>query len=274
MNTFINRKFTTNQFAKMHNINKKTLMYYDDIGLFRPIEVRENGYRYYSFQQNATLTSILLLRKMQVPLKEIKKYINNYTQDMLLDLLKSQDQIIDEKIEELLWLKKIMQNKITDIEENKFTNFNKIEIVKEKKRPILISQNISNMALEDVVPIVSDFIRYCYQNRLYCGYSSGIIVDADKLRQEKTKILKNFYYCADAQVTDNKAFSYIPAGHYLTAYYKGLFLELNDFYKKIFDYAHEHKINCGKHIYEEKMLDDMAAKDFEYVELKISLPVK
>ena len=39
-------RLTTAQFAKLHNVNKRTLHYYDDIGLFSPCHKGENGYRY------------------------------------------------------------------------------------------------------------------------------------------------------------------------------------------------------------------------------------
>ena len=38
---------TIGQFASLHGINKKTLMWYDEIGLFHPAVIHpENGYRY------------------------------------------------------------------------------------------------------------------------------------------------------------------------------------------------------------------------------------
>ena len=38
---------TIGQFAALHGINKKTLMWYDEIDLFRPVFIQpENGYRY------------------------------------------------------------------------------------------------------------------------------------------------------------------------------------------------------------------------------------
>ena len=38
--------FTIGQFAALHGINKKTLMWYDEIGLFKPAFIHEeNGYQ-------------------------------------------------------------------------------------------------------------------------------------------------------------------------------------------------------------------------------------
>lgn len=57
----------------MHGINKKTLMWYDKSGLFRPALVNpENRYRYYSCYQSALLETILLLRELDVPIDEIQ----------------------------------------------------------------------------------------------------------------------------------------------------------------------------------------------------------
>ena len=45
---------TIGQFAALHGINKKTLMWYDEIGLFRPAVIHpENGYRYYNYYQRS-----------------------------------------------------------------------------------------------------------------------------------------------------------------------------------------------------------------------------
>ena len=47
-----NTYYTTAQFAKLHGINKRTLHYYDDIGLFSPKHKVDNQYRYYTESQS------------------------------------------------------------------------------------------------------------------------------------------------------------------------------------------------------------------------------
>ena len=46
------KKLTTAQFAKLHEVNKRTLHYYDEIGLFRPLTKSHNGYRYYDISED------------------------------------------------------------------------------------------------------------------------------------------------------------------------------------------------------------------------------
>ena len=69
---------TIGQFAAMHGINKKTLMWYDEIGLFKPASINpENGYRCYSYHQSPILETILLLRELDVSVSEIQDFMKN-----------------------------------------------------------------------------------------------------------------------------------------------------------------------------------------------------
>ena len=61
----------TAAFAALAGVNKKTLHYYDEIGLFRPAYVNEKGYRFYSPLQLDRLALIVTLKDLGVPLKVI-----------------------------------------------------------------------------------------------------------------------------------------------------------------------------------------------------------
>ncbi|MEG2638768.1 MAG: Nif3-like dinuclear metal center hexameric protein, partial [Clostridiales bacterium] len=67
--------FTAGQFAKLHNINKRTLLYYDEIGLLSPELKGENGYRYYTYHQSQILEMLLTLRELDMSIKDIMKYM-------------------------------------------------------------------------------------------------------------------------------------------------------------------------------------------------------
>lgn len=51
--------YTTGQFAKLNGVNKRTLHYYDEIGLFSPEFKGENGYRYYTCFQTVDRKSVV-----------------------------------------------------------------------------------------------------------------------------------------------------------------------------------------------------------------------
>lgn len=62
-------------FAALAGVNKKTLHYYDEIGLFRPAYVNEKGYRFYTPFQLDRLALIITLRDLGVPLQVIREYL-------------------------------------------------------------------------------------------------------------------------------------------------------------------------------------------------------
>ena len=87
-------KLTTSQFAKIHGLNKRTLHYYDTIGLFSPHYKGDNNYRYYDDSQSIQLEYIRMLKELNMSIKEIKEYLNHPNQ---ADFLR----IADTKLKEI-----------------------------------------------------------------------------------------------------------------------------------------------------------------------------
>ena len=91
MSEHFQNKISTGTFAKLCGVPKKTLLYYDEIGLFQPDHIAENGYRYYSYRQFEVLSVILALREIGMPLKEIKEYIDNRNPENMIRLFHEED---------------------------------------------------------------------------------------------------------------------------------------------------------------------------------------
>ncbi|MBR6006191.1 MAG: MerR family transcriptional regulator [Clostridia bacterium] len=65
----------TKQFADACGVDKKTLFYYDEIGLLKPMRVLENGYREYDEIQLTRMGTIKLMQASGMSLKEIGSII-------------------------------------------------------------------------------------------------------------------------------------------------------------------------------------------------------
>lgn len=78
---------TAAQFAKLNNISKSALLYYDSIGLFPPAGKSENGYRYYTYRQSQTLEMILTLRELNMSTEEIKAFMRSPSEEALIGIL-------------------------------------------------------------------------------------------------------------------------------------------------------------------------------------------
>ena len=78
---------TISEFGKLAGVSRKTLIYYDKIGLFCPEAVdTESGYRYYSYPQLDVISAIYALKEIGTPLKAIKIYLDERTPERLVAL--------------------------------------------------------------------------------------------------------------------------------------------------------------------------------------------
>lgn len=68
---------TVKEVSKLTGVSVRTLHYYDSIGLLRPTQTTESGYRLYDDTALERLQSILLFRELQFPLKEIKTILDS-----------------------------------------------------------------------------------------------------------------------------------------------------------------------------------------------------
>lgn len=75
--------FTVKQISKMAGITPRTLHYYDEIGLLKPSQVGDNGYRYYGEEALLRLQQILLYRELDIPLENIKQITGRRDFDVL-----------------------------------------------------------------------------------------------------------------------------------------------------------------------------------------------
>ena len=68
---------TVNEVSRQTGVSIRTLHYYDAIGLLRPTQVTEAGYRLYDDTALERLQNILLFRELQFPLREIRAILDS-----------------------------------------------------------------------------------------------------------------------------------------------------------------------------------------------------
>lgn len=68
---------TVKEVSELTGVSVRTLHHYDAIGLLKPTEVTQAGYRLYDDAALGRLRDILLFRELQFPLKEIKAILDS-----------------------------------------------------------------------------------------------------------------------------------------------------------------------------------------------------
>ena len=68
---------TVNQVSKLTGVSVRTLHHYDAIGLLKPTQITEAGYRLYDDTALRRLQTVLLFRELEFPLQEIKRILDS-----------------------------------------------------------------------------------------------------------------------------------------------------------------------------------------------------
>lgn len=104
----------TGAFAELAGVNRRTLHYYDQIGLFSPDHTGENGYRYYSIYQLDRLALIVALRDLGVSLRDIQTCLASGDVGQMNRLLEEQDAEIARSIAQLERRRTLLRDTLAD----------------------------------------------------------------------------------------------------------------------------------------------------------------
>lgn len=251
-----NYLYRSGEFAKLTGVNKRTLHYYNDIGLFCPEIIGENGYHYYTCFQFAQLELILTLRKIGMPIEEIREYVAEPSDASFTQMMKRQKQMIDDSIKQLLATKEFLEQKAERLTVGLEARHGVIEVCSLPKRKIIYSSPIEGTYDENDFAVAAEFsLRLKEQIQLYDNFGSCISMDA--VNQKQFHNYSSFFaYCPDsAEIYDE----ILPAGKYLRAFCVGEWKKLPEIYQFIIDYAESHQLKLTGYAYEEG-LNEIAIK--------------
>jgi DNA-binding transcriptional MerR regulator len=92
--------FSVGEFSKLAQVSKRQLRFYDQIGLFTPQVVQDNGRRLYSATQLSKLNRILVLQELGFSLEQIDKLMQgNLSLDEFQGMLKLKQSESEQRLE-------------------------------------------------------------------------------------------------------------------------------------------------------------------------------
>ncbi|WP_419960595.1 MerR family transcriptional regulator [Psychrobacillus sp. BM2] len=270
---------TIGEVAKLSNISVQTLRYYDQIDLFKPMEINpSNQYRYYQNTQLYYLDIIKSLKYLGLSLEEVKSVLTLKPEELVV-YLENQEKRIEEQFQRLNKTKQVLQRKKEQIQAFVLDpNMMTVSIKKEQVQKI-VKIKTYNMKVNDI------------PNKEYGRISKvleeeGSIFDtlyggAFSLQRYESLNDINYDYLFTYIMT-NKEFkdkyedveiSTLPAGEYLSISFVLEDDEYEACYQKLIDYIAQHQLVVYPIVYDVWMpINYTASKEDEFlVELKIPI---
>lgn len=184
---------SVNEVCKLSGVSRRTLQYYDEIGLLPPSAVKESGYRQYDDESLRRLWSILFYKELGLSLKDIRLILDN-PKEKEKELLWEHKQVLLEKqsqIEKMIHSVDRILNDEFDI--SMFRDFDKNRINTIKKT----HANELRVLMESsfFLPVVKSHIVFNKVSKppVVKNASKMIHMDFDKLIALAEDVVQKFY---------------------------------------------------------------------------------
>lgn len=119
-----------------YGITARTLRYYEDIGLIESIRSDNYAYRTYDESTIRKLEQILILRRLNISVKDIKRIFATTGSEVVLEILGKKADDIDEEVALLHELKEIVLKFIVQIKQADFSKDSDMKMLYEKANEI------------------------------------------------------------------------------------------------------------------------------------------
>jgi len=108
---------SSRQVSLEYGISRQMLYYYEEIGLIESLRKENSSYRLYDETAVRRLQQIIVLRKLQIPMKQIKDVLNNQNAAAVIEIFKQNIIELDEQITALSDVKSILARLVDGLQE-------------------------------------------------------------------------------------------------------------------------------------------------------------
>lgn len=230
------KKYKITEVAKIFEISRQTLIYYDKIGLFKPKYIdEENSYRYYVEEQFFQLRFILVLKRAGFSLSEIKDYTKTRSPEESLEYLEEKERSVTEKIVALEASRDMIRSKIREAKNIAMEEAGRAEFIElQEKRVFMVDLGgtfsfgeydrafhyLSHMMKRlgiDENEYVEEITRECVEEKDYMG-------------------IKNLGFFIPDNLEKIEGERRIGGGAYATLLHRDLWMNIGESYEKLVDF--------------------------------------
>lgn len=259
-------------FGRRCSLDRKTLIYYDRIGLLHPAVVKENGYRFYSSSQVHQVCLINTLKELGMSLSEVHEFISQQSKKASLSTLEAQEFLLRKKSHHLESALDMLQARKRALQLSEGCTLYQPAIQHFETRYLYVSEPLviykDDVALDS--PAWESFYSHCAKEGVSQSYLIGFLLDEAQLQNENYNQASHFAF----HVAEERFSNYqLPKGQYAVMYCNHYYGDTPTYHKLMTFIHHSGYQICGNS-YEENILDDYFDIDPESFITMLSIPVK
>lgn len=268
-------KYLIGDVSRICNVPKKTLRYYDSIGIIKPEQISEfNSYRYYSSDNMYDIIVLKYFKQMGYSLDEIRKNLCTKDLNIVLNGLMT-------KVEELERAKKVIENEIYAALEWKSL----ISEGESVRREYTGEISIKEYSMEEYCCLNQSF-NYDYKSSII-NISWSQMLETNKEEIKGPVIIKfDSFYDKKAGIAKRgtilqKGMSGIQhnidkikfGGKFLSIYHVGDYSNIEKTYEKLESFIKENDVKVSDEVFERYVVDYWTTNDKTLFVTEILLPL-
>ena len=271
----IQNYFTTGELSQLCKIPRKTLLYYDKLGLITPEVVDENGYRYYKRSQLFLLQLILTLRQLDVPIARIKDYLATRSLATYGELFHERIDFFTKEIARLEAMKAELQKEVAKLDRIANIQLDKIMLVHAPAKYLYISNATEeNECFKKRSTHIANMFAKLQKDVAVTTNSFGYIYAAQILQDFNPQHIQHYFYTLNDRLDTPHCYEK-PEGDYLTLYFQGVYMFNNKKNLQLLaDYCREHKLTATSPLYVTSLCDYWTTGDMSKYVYKLEVLVK
>lgn len=256
------RNYTISEISRLFGIGIDSLRYYERLGVVSP-QRGSNGYRLYDLDDMYKLSLIKDLRRLDLPMKQIKDYLDRQTVASTRELLDRERCMLEERIAQLQNDLKTVQEHAHELDDAQNRPVDAIEMVSRANRHcVQLSARIERDAEMD---LLIQRLHRQYEHILpHLGMLEiGGALSVEDLDAGRANVYHSVFFVLEGLEDDEDAPCdfMLEGGTYLVMRYRGPYEQNGAIYEQLLSYAALHCLEIAGPPYEFYEIDNRDTAD-------------
>lgn len=217
--------YKINEIAQLYGISTDSLRYYERLGILHPRR-DTNGYRLYDLKDMYKLTVIRDLRQLDFPMAKIKDYLEAQCVDHTLSMLQQEQQLLEDKMEEIRRRQKLLAERINSLETARRAKPGEIELKTIPARKcVCLNQHITR---DEEMDFVIKKLQRAHEDQIkeLGNQIIGAFFSMDHIRRGIANVYHSVFIVLEE---DSENYDFIlPEGIYASCFYQGSYKQNAD----------------------------------------------
>lgn len=265
--------YKISEISKLYGIGPDSLRYYERLGILNP-KRDTNQYRLYSLKDIYKLNIIRDLRSLNFSMAQIKDYLDHQTIDNTLDILYTERDLLKLQLQELRKKELSIKGRIESLRRSKEIQSGHITIRHLPRR--LCVQETAYITEDAEMDLFIQKLLNKHKKEVqdFGNQTIGGILSTKDLLNGTANVYQSVFF-----ILENEQGSYdyeLPAGDYLSCYYRGSYKKNADCLKDLMNYIETHHLTIlGEpfELFEIDNRDTMKEEEF-LTEIQIQIEVE